>query len=437
MVTIDLALRNAALFAVRGDDGSQFTAPFWAQKSGLRDLLRQLQSACALQRITRHSIADELSLDHNTVDGWFDGKSVPSLRNLKELAGLFSRSTPNNDPVELRRLLERTAGITRLTNQIRAFIGEHRFDRLVEKYIVYTRQAYQIMRPSPLRVSPLPVNRDLLLMWGSQREDSDYVLRRLHDEEQDLIWQTEIRSLTQPWLVRIMQIFHSLRRHVLNAEDLPDSVGSDSADVQSLLERVNELGQVPIRSLDLDGSYPPDVRAYLAECALHEAEPRIAIAHLKKAIQEVPSHPGYHQYLGFALEAAGDVEGAIHEYELSLQLDLSDPNPLMYIGMAKYYSRDFESAIDYLSQATEQLGPDNETLNLHLGMSLREVEKYPEALKAFELIIDRTPDHAWALDWAAEGALKSDDRVKGRRYATRAWRLGQPAVYDMIQSGEI
>ena len=125
------------------------------------------------------------------------------------------------------------------------------------------------------------------------------------------------------------------------------------------------------------------------------------------------------------------------KYRLSLELEPSDPNLYVYIGMAEYYSGRVEEAIHYLQQATDRVGYNNETPNLYLGMSLRDAGQFGAAPETFERMLEQNTENAWTADWAAECAFETGDRVKGQHYARIGWRAGQEVTYRGWRAGRI
>lgn len=434
LVTIDLALRNAALLAIRGEDGGQFEIPLWARRNGLSDLIRTLRDACPTQP-SATTIAKAIGTETHSVENWLAGRNAPTLRNLSALADFFVTNTPGADREEMRRILFRTRGLYRLAAKIRKVVGDSKFDSLAEHYKTYTRIAFAELRPSYLRVRSPRISAERLLLWGVELEASDEILRKLHAQEDNIVWATDVLWAGRPWFVRLWRVFHALTRDRVAPATARRLLNVQEADAEAATERLAELAQVNFRALDVDAPIPAEARWYLAKCALFEAEPAIAISHMRHLIAEDASHPGYHQWLGFALDQAGRFADAIAEFEIALQLDPTDPNPLAYIGIAHYFSGDRARAIDYFRRAREQIGLAN-GLDFYFGIALKENGEFGEALSVFEAMLERHPDHAWAADQAAECAFRVGDRRKGRGYATRAMRQGQPPSYEMWRAGK-
>lgn len=94
----------------------------------------------------------------------------------------------------------------------------------------------------------------------------------------------------------------------------------------------------------------------------------------------------------FAHESLGDSEGALSILDKAMSADRK--NPKFFSGKAKILTklnRDVE-ALDSYREALK-LNPDNYTVMTQIGILLREMSKYSEAIKIFNLALSKAPKY--------------------------------------------
>ena len=95
-----------------------------------------------------------------------------------------------------------------------------------------------------------------------------------------------------------------------------------------------------------------------------------------------------------------------------------------------------QEAFDELEQVAREL-PE---LTLHwrfvTGYVLRELERFLEGLEHLEMLVRVRSDYALAYRYAAHCAFRVGNGVKGRDYAKRARRLGDPTQFEAWQRGD-
>lgn len=116
-----------------------------------------------------------------------------------------------------------------------------------------------------------------------------------------------------------------------------------------------------------------------------------ALPLMERAVAIAPRVPLYHENLAEAYYRKGRVQQAESECRLALSLEPARPQALNRLGIIAVDRRDYEAALDFLSQA------------------LRHKPAYPEAMANLAIALNRVGDHALARKYC-ELALQLDPK---------------------------
>ncbi len=134
-----------------------------------------------------------------------------------------------------------------------------------------------------------------------------------------------------------------------------------------------------------------------------------------------------HVILASLYETQGDYVRAIHEFNQALLYDSSSAT--IYHSIAENYERlgESESAERILARALSKLGPDQRLLRYY-GELQYKLERYPEALKTFETLVDRYPDDRDGWYNLASLYIRAGNQDKAIKCYDRVIELEGPKV---------
>ncbi len=112
---------------------------------------------------------------------------------------------------------------------------------------------------------------------------------------------------------------------------------------------------------------------------------------LQDTVKKSPNKARPHNNLGFMLKSLGDIDGALHQFELSNQLQPDDPNVLN--NLATIYSSRGEKAeaVKYLRKALE-FEPMQKEARYNLALLYYQLGRLDEAKHEYLLIIQYWPN---------------------------------------------
>jgi tetratricopeptide (TPR) repeat protein len=116
-----------------------------------------------------------------------------------------------------------------------------------------------------------------------------------------------------------------------------------------------------------------------------------AIRFYTAALALRPNSSAVYNYLGVALRAAGDLEGAIACYKKALDLDPRRARAFTNLGIALHEKRELDAAIASFHKALE-LDPKDAMAHYHLGTALQTQGKLAEALACYRKALDLDPN---------------------------------------------
>jgi protein O-mannosyl-transferase len=158
----------------------------------------------------------------------------------------------------------------------------------------------------------------------------------------------------------------------------------------------------------------------LSQALLNQNRVPEALAYARHAVEVAPSAET-RRNLGIALTQAGEVQEAIGEFKLALQMkpDMADTHCLLGIELQR--AGNFEEAIGHYQQAL-RVNPDYAEAHYNLGVALVRLGHTPEAMEQWEEALRINPDYAEAhanLGVVLEQAGKLEDAVAHYEQALR------------------
>jgi protein O-mannosyl-transferase len=101
--------------------------------------------------------------------------------------------------------------------------------------------------------------------------------------------------------------------------------------------------------------------------------------------------------VGFYLEHAGDLAGAMEQFRQALRLNPNNHRVYEHMGLCSYKQGRIEEAIEYYRQALRLMPDDPSTLN-DLGSAQVSQGKYEEAIRSYEAALRCRPDYTEAYN---------------------------------------
>ena len=71
-----------------------------------------------------------------------------------------------------------------------------------------------------------------------------------------------------------------------------------------------------------------------------------------------------------------------------------------------------------------------------MGYVLTMLKRFTKGLERLERVMETRPDFALTYSYAARCAFEMGDKLKGRKYAKQARKLGEHLEYDAWRAGE-
>lgn len=116
-----------------------------------------------------------------------------------------------------------------------------------------------------------------------------------------------------------------------------------------------------------------------------------AVDAFEKRLGYAPQESDAHLDLAQALADSGDQEASRPHFQAALQLDPDDPVTQYNVGVTMVNAGDVEGGIPHIERAVE-LRPEYPLAHKNLGYAYARVERYADAVKAFETYIEQAPD---------------------------------------------
>jgi tetratricopeptide (TPR) repeat protein len=183
-----------------------------------------------------------------------------------------------------------------------------------------------------------------------------------------------------------------------------------------------------------------DLHLFLAMSLLRQREPHAAVVSSQRAIALDPHHSEARTLLGYVeLEVRGDADAAIREYKKVIEMRPDLPQAYSNLAAAQKKKGELEEAIASLDQALAQnpayaaaltmrggihaernrwaearrdfeaalkLDAEDDGALYGLSQALREARDYAGAQQALSLLISRSPNFVYWLEWGRIGLIR-------------------------------
>jgi Flp pilus assembly protein TadD len=162
-----------------------------------------------------------------------------------------------------------------------------------------------------------------------------------------------------------------------------------------------------------------------------------AIAHLRRAVELVPTHDSAHFELGAALWESGDIEGGLAECRIAAALKPEWDLPQVEIGIIFLNAARYEEARAHLEAVYAAAKTPSTHLKFNLATARWRCGAFAEGLALLEDVLsdEGYTSYPYALDQAAHCAFMVGDDVRGRAHAKRAHDLGCSVTYRRWAAG--
>lgn len=169
------------------------------------------------------------------------------------------------------------------------------------------------------------------------------------------------------------------------------------------LDRLEEAEASFLDALELDPEWAGP-RMGLALVALRRDEPFKIVHHLERAIEADPEYPDAYVELGRYYGVMGEGSLAKATFERWTVRNPGDPDMLINAGLTLFDAADYAQALEFfeaaMSVAEDPEGEQESGARTFRANSLDMLGRYPEAVAAYEEVIDEMPD--W---WEAHANL--------------------------------
>ncbi|HYG66507.1 MAG TPA: tetratricopeptide repeat protein, partial [Anaeromyxobacteraceae bacterium] len=142
----------------------------------------------------------------------------------------------------------------------------------------------------------------------------------------------------------------------------------------------------------------------------------------------------FHLNRGSELMARGEAEAARVPLERALELRPKDAKVLGLLGQSYYKLGRFPEAV----AAWQRLVDDNPVepgARVNLGLANLKAKRHAEAVKQLEIALDLSPDHRKAMQYLGLALLESGDVARARDWFRKAGSEGMVARCEEILAG--
>ena len=151
----------------------------------------------------------------------------------------------------------------------------------------------------------------------------------------------------------------------------------------------------------------------MGQALLNQGKTDAALKELNIAEYQFPNSWPVRLALGKAFESQGNTVAAVREYQESIRI--KPENSAAYVGISNVREArgDYELSIAELRSGLE-LMPNNPDLNLRIGDQSLRIDKYDDAIKAYQSVLSVDPGNAKAADGLTTGFyLKAQKETTG------------------------
>ncbi|HTJ85560.1 MAG TPA: tetratricopeptide repeat protein [Polyangiaceae bacterium] len=238
---------------------------------------------------------------------------------------------------ELLRDLRRAYGLRELVDAVVQIVGAEHAKGMVGRIVGYAMWMLRLPRSSKRSRAEVDRAMYLALAIGTVGRDAvslkfvDAMLNSVWREEIDPVWRTSLKAATRPWFKRMQDVTAKLPPG--DSEHLAAALGEgEPAELVDetrylCLASNDELARDSVVRIAMDHEAAEDGRFGALELKLrasdasNRGDPLRAIDLLREAVRRDPLNAELHSRLGGELWQIADVDEAMKELELAVQLD--------------------------------------------------------------------------------------------------------------------
>lgn len=412
----------------------------------MRNWLRELVRTRGL---SRDALAEKARVTQNTVDSWLDGNARPTDENLRDLAVILVEEVGRDGPVLSQ--LRRNYGLRELSRMVTDVIGAEHASAMVERLVSYVTVMFELVRSSQRSDTENDLKMRLALSVGTLGRDGhrlpfvEAMLNSCWRLEPDPVWRTTIKAATHSWFERLQEV--SARISVEDREHTRAEFGEMPP--PELLESQGYVSLATKTELYLDpvaaaaaaheaadvGPWGALELKLRANEAVNRGARLEAIDLYRAALRRDPTDAELHFRLGASLWQIADVDEALRELEIAIQLDAGWDRAHVEVAIVYLNQGRDGQASDRLEAAKGQLREPSPWLLLHLGFAYERRGKVDEARLTYEELLLLEQNHAEALDRLAHLCFLAGEKRRGAQLAKQAAQLGFNDVCSAWETG--
>ena len=446
LVIIDLALRASAAMWLAELPTPEEGTPLWAREDTGSAYLRHLLHRCGDSRPTRDQLGERVDVDRNTVDNWLDKNVRPSPTNLDRLAEELAPHIPGASVEDLKGQLHRHFGLSSICDRLAIHLGRETVIDLATALVRLTSRTLGGLRKfSKLAPEDAAKRQFFILLYSARFVSSGHLLRALWRREDDRVWRADLLAASKPWHLRLTHVAQHLGGldKAINVAHEEYGIPVDAA--EKLTDWVLHEAQTDLTDPGIadpskpedgmfvrvkgDAKYSARNRMIQYAQANSEGDFETALPHVRRAVALQPENAEYHFHLGATLGQAGEVDEGIQECWIAAELYPASELPRVEVGIILLNAGRSEEAREHLESVAHRQDSLSPHLGYNLGVARLRSDDPAGALDVLEKAVRAKPDHALALDAAAQCAFLVGDKAKGQRLAKLADKLGQSETY--------
>ncbi len=447
LVSIDVAVRFGALLWLTRSEES---IPIWPlELNGPGDFLREKLKEAT---VTRDGLAFALEVDRNTVDSWLDQSKRPRTKNIARLTAHIAALGHNDCQVTAERLraeLERAYAFRHIAFWMRDSVGAEAAGDIIARIGRYSVQLVGFLKASRLPREQVQFAALATVFFGVGSPEAapwvDNMLTHLWRNEPDPVWRTSLKAGGR-WVQHLSKVASKLGPiGPAERQELAKLFGHapTSADLERLarcsLADHGELARDPLFDKAIatvrastDGA-ATNLRIEGAERA--QRDPLGAIEFLRASIERDPLDAESHFRLGARLGVIGDIDASLVELRIAAALRPGWDRPRVEIAIVLLNAGRASEAFDVLVLAQNELAEVTPWVRVHVAFALEQLDRFDEAIAAYETHLEHAPSDGEALDRLAHLLLVRGEKRSGRERAKQAAACGLSTVFDALESG--
>lgn len=446
LAVIDMAIRVAAILELTQLLPPSEEVPLWAMEGGGSLYLKKLMDECGDKRPTRDQLVDRLYVSRNTVDSWLDSNVTPSHERIEKLADYISPLIPDGRAEEPLSSLRRHYTLCGLADMLADYLGRDAVIELAGAFQRFTRSILESLKQYRYLPREDWIEQKVwLFVWGSQHISTERILQSVIQRENDPVWQADLMAAHTRWKYRLHYVF----RKIMELESQPGiDLAADLTILNQMLSKslaydfsdnisVTPGGPPDNGNLSSSSGTPSSILHHIAmyEQAMANDHPETAVHHARLATVLDPGNAEFHMKIGEALGEIGQVKEALDELRSAASICPKWEAPRVAMGAVFLDAHRHQEALKILERSAKELGDFTWDFAYHLGVARLWCKDIKGALEMFEYALERKPDHAFAIDLAADCYLKLGDRRRGRELSKQSNYLGVSGTHLGFQFG--